>query len=78
MVNSSEFFSTNSLNLKIILALCKGGVLDQLSNAFFAFSTAKSKSALEPSLTSDSCLPVAGLKILPFLSDEPEKDFPSI
>ena len=39
-VNSSEFFSINSLNLNIILALCRGGFADQVSNAFLAASTA--------------------------------------
>ena len=35
-----------------------------------------SKSDFEANLTSDSCSPVAGLKTLPFLSDEPENNFP--
>ena len=70
-VNSSEFFSINSLNLNIILALCRAGFRDQVSNAFFATSTALSKSDLEASLTSDSCSPVAGLKTFPFLSEDP-------
>ena len=75
-VNSSEFFSINSLNLNIILALCKGGFADQVSNAFLAASTAWSKSDLLASLTSDSCSPVAGLNTFPFLSDEPGIIFP--
>ena len=41
-----------------------------------ATSTAWSRSALLANLTSDSCSPVAGLKILLFLSDEPEISFP--
>ena len=46
-----------------------GGFNAQLSKAFFAICTALSKSDFEPSFTSDSCSPVAGLNILPFLSD---------
>ena len=46
------------------------------SKPFFALSTASSKSDFEPSFTSDSCSPVAGLNILPFLSDFPGVIFP--
>jgi len=47
LVSSSEFFSINSLNLNIILALWAGGFLDQSIKAFLAFSTARSTSDLE-------------------------------
>ena len=35
-----------------------------------------SKSDFDANFTSDSCSPVAGLKTLPFLSEEPENNFP--
>ena len=47
-VSSSEFFSINSLNLNITLALCNDGFIDHSSNAFFAISTALSKSDFGP------------------------------
>ena len=67
-----------SLNLNTILALCAGGFLDQSPNAFFAFSTAKSTSALEAKLTSADCSPVAGLKTFDFFFEDPLLIFPSI
>ena len=76
-VNSSEFFSINSLNLNITLALCKEGFIDQSPKAFFAISTALSKSDFEANITSACCSPVAGLKTLPFFFDEPGIIFPS-
>jgi len=41
-------------------------LFDQESNAFFAFATTSLTSFVVANLTSDSCSPVAGLKILPF------------
>ena len=75
-VSSSEFFSINSLNLNITLALCNGGLLDQFSKAFFALSTASLTSLVVANLTSAVCSPVAGLKTLPALFDSPENFFP--
>ena len=46
------------------------------SGFLFALSTASSKSDLEPSFTSDSCSPVAGLNIFPVLSELPEVILP--
>ena len=78
MVISSEFFSINSLNLKITLALCAGGFLDQSVKAFFAFSTATSTSFLEAKLTSAVCSPVAGLNTLDVYLEDPLVILPSI
>ena len=65
LVNSSEFFSINSLNLNKTLALDKGGLLDQISNAYFAEITALFKSSLLARLTSALISPVAGLNTFP-------------
>ena len=57
-------------------AFCIGGFADQVKKAFFACSTALSKSDFIPNITSDSWAPVAGLNTLPFLLDSPETILP--
>ena len=54
-----------------------GGLLDQSVNAIFAFSTARSTSALEARFTLKFYSPVAGLKTLLVLFEEPSKSLPS-
>ena len=70
------FFSINSLNLNITLALCRAGFSDQASKALFAIETASSKSEVFARITSDCCSPVAGLKTFPFLLEEPAINLP--
>ena len=68
----------SSLNLKNILDLVSGGVLDQELNAFFAEIIACSTSSLFAKLTSAIFSPKAGLYTSPDRLDWPKYSLPSI